>query len=29
MSDGAILLTYIIATVVSFVVASMMMKRGS
>ncbi len=29
MSDGAILLTYIIATVVSVVVASMMMKKGS
>lgn len=29
MSDGAILLTYIIATVVAFVVASMMMKKGS
>jgi len=29
MSDGAIALTYLIATIVSLIVASMMMKRGS
>jgi hypothetical protein len=29
MSDGAILLTYIIVTIVSLVVASIMMKKGS
>lgn len=29
MSDGAIWLTYLIAAIVTFVVASMMMKKGS
>lgn len=29
MSDGEIWITYIIATVVSLIVASMMMKKGS
>jgi hypothetical protein len=29
MSDGAILLTYIIAAAVAFTVASIMMKKGS
>jgi len=29
MSDGAILLTYIIVTVITMFVASLMMKKGS
>jgi len=29
MTDGEIGLTYLIATIVAFVVASMMMKKGS